>query len=143
MPYLRGVHEPFPLPWEETVPALLTSQRSQFCMYTSLTPKPMTVVFGLGTRLHLHMCARLENGVLHNTKCDLHNSVNSICVHRNWTLVCFVTSWGSGHDHNRTFFKVNTNTHRHCTLQAHESCEACASVCLTMKNGIPLVITAL
>ena len=30
--------------------------------------RPMTVVFGLGTRLCLHMRTKLENGVLHNVK---------------------------------------------------------------------------
>ena len=33
---------------------------------TSLAPSPMTVVFGLGTRLHLRMRTTLENGVLPN-----------------------------------------------------------------------------
>ena len=37
----------------------------QFHLYTSLAPRPMTVVFGLGTRRHVHM-RTLENGVLHN-----------------------------------------------------------------------------
>ena len=32
--------------------------------WTSLTPKPMTVVFGLGTRLRVYMCTASENGVL-------------------------------------------------------------------------------
>ena len=56
MPYLCGVHEPFPQPWEETVPVVLAS----------LIPKPMTVVIGLGMRLDVRMRTRLENGVLRN-----------------------------------------------------------------------------
>ena len=32
----------------------------------SLTPRPMTVVFGLGTRQGVHMHTRLENGVVRN-----------------------------------------------------------------------------
>ena len=32
------------------------------------------------------------------------NSVNSASVHRNWTWVCFVTSWGHGLNRNRMFF---------------------------------------
>jgi len=32
----------------------------------SLAPRPMTVVFGLGTRLHVHMRTTFENGVLRN-----------------------------------------------------------------------------
>ena len=37
-------------------------------------------------------------------KCSLHNYVNSASVNRNWTWVCFATSWGSGVGHNGTFF---------------------------------------
>ena len=33
---------------------------------TSLIPRPMIVVFGLGTRLHVCMHTKLENGVLRN-----------------------------------------------------------------------------
>ena len=33
---------------------------------TSLAPRPMTVVFGLGMRLHVRMCTTFENGVLRN-----------------------------------------------------------------------------
>ena len=39
---------------------------SRFRLCTSLVPRPMIMVFGLGTRLHLHMCTTLENGVLRN-----------------------------------------------------------------------------
>ena len=43
-----------------------TGQRAQFRVSTSLVPRPMTVVFGLGTRLHVCMRTRLGNGVLCN-----------------------------------------------------------------------------
>ena len=33
---------------------------------TSVVPRPMSVVFGLGTRLPVRMRTKLENGVLHN-----------------------------------------------------------------------------
>ena len=49
-PYLCGVHKPCPLLREETVPAVRVVN-SQFCLCTSLIPRPMIVVFGLGTRL--------------------------------------------------------------------------------------------
>jgi len=39
---------------------------SRFYVCTSLAPRPMTVVFGLGTRLRVRMCTTLENGVLSN-----------------------------------------------------------------------------
>ena len=32
----------------------------------SVVPRPMNVVFGLGTRLCVRMRTKLENGVLHN-----------------------------------------------------------------------------
>ena len=60
-PYLR--HNPWQLLREETVPAVLSSQ---FHVCTSLAPRPMTVVFGLGMRLHVRMRKTLENGVLRN-----------------------------------------------------------------------------
>ena len=39
---------------------------TMWCVCTNLAPRPMTVVFGLGTKLRLRMHTRLENGVLHN-----------------------------------------------------------------------------
>jgi len=48
---------------EETVPAELNSQ---FHVGTSVAPRPMTVVFGLGTRLRVRMRTTFENGVLCN-----------------------------------------------------------------------------
>ena len=41
-------------------------QRARFRVSTSLVPRAMTVVFGLGTRLHVRMRTRSENGVLRN-----------------------------------------------------------------------------
>ena len=63
--YMCGVHKPCPLLREETVPAMcVVNSQSRLC--TSLVPRPMIVVFGLGTRLHMCMCTTLENGVLRN-----------------------------------------------------------------------------
>ena len=42
--------------------SLLTGER----VCTNLVPRPMTVVFGLGTKLRLRMRTTLENGVLRN-----------------------------------------------------------------------------
>ena len=39
---------------------------SQFRLCTSLAPRPMTVVFGLGMILYVRMHTKLENGVLRN-----------------------------------------------------------------------------
>ena len=38
----------------------------RFHVCTSLAPRPITVVFGLGMRLRVRMCTTLENGVLCN-----------------------------------------------------------------------------
>ena len=37
-----------------------------FCLCTSLVPRSMIVLFGLGTRLHVHMRTNLENCILQN-----------------------------------------------------------------------------
>ena len=42
------------------------STRAQFQMCAILAPRPMTMVFGLGTRLCVRMRITLENGVLQN-----------------------------------------------------------------------------
>ena len=49
---------------------------TQFRMCTSLVPRLMTIVFGMGTRLPMHMRARLENGVQRNRQqpCSAVNS---------------------------------------------------------------------
>ena len=44
---------------------MLAVLNSRFHVCTSLAPRPMTVVFGLGTRLRVRM-RTLENGVLRN-----------------------------------------------------------------------------
>ena len=74
VPYLR--HKPWQLidSWQlsmatttgrdHTLAARLVN--SWFHVCTSLTLRPVTVVFGLGTRLRVHMHRTLENGVLHN-----------------------------------------------------------------------------
>ena len=50
---------------EETVPAVHVVN-SRFCSYTTLVPRPMLVVFGLGMRLYVHVRTKSENGVLRN-----------------------------------------------------------------------------
>ena len=51
---------------------------SQSHLYTSLVPRPMIVVFGLVTRLHVHMRTTLENGVLCNGQ-QPQSVVNGFC----------------------------------------------------------------
>ena len=45
---------------------MLAVLNSRFHVCTSLAPRPMTVAFGLGTRLRVRMRTTLENGVLRN-----------------------------------------------------------------------------
>ena len=48
VPYLHG----------ETIPAVLILVNAQFCVWTSFISRPMSMVFGLGMRLHVDMCTR-------------------------------------------------------------------------------------
>ena len=45
--------------------------------YTCLAPRPMTMVFVLGTRLHVHLRTKLENGILCNRQ-QPGSAVNSL-----------------------------------------------------------------
>ena len=60
-------HDLFLWLWERVY-----GQHAQFCVCTSVVPRAMTVVFGLGMRLH----TRLENVVLRN-KQKSGNAVNT------------------------------------------------------------------
>ena len=71
--YLR--HKLCQLLQEETVPAIRWLPAG-FYVCTSLAPRPLTVVFGLGMRLRVHMRTTLENGILHNGQ-QLGRAVNS------------------------------------------------------------------
>ena len=48
------------------MPAVRCAGQPRFQACTSLAPRPMTVVFGLGTRLRVRMRTTFENGVLRN-----------------------------------------------------------------------------
>ena len=65
--YLRchTSHERTPTWVNKFSPIQVHSQRVRFRVSTSLIPRAMTVVFGLGTRLHVCI-TRLENGVPRN-----------------------------------------------------------------------------
>ena len=52
-------------PWHGRDRASRT-QLARFHVCSSLAPRPMTVVFGLGMRLRVRMHTALENGVLRN-----------------------------------------------------------------------------
>ena len=49
---------------ELSEPLRVVNLRFRLC--TSLVPRPMVVVVGLGTRLHVRMRTTLENGILRN-----------------------------------------------------------------------------
>ena len=62
---------------EKTVTAMRTA-RWLFRLCSSLASRPMTVVFGLGTRLCVRMRTQLENGVLSNAQ-QPQSVVNGFC----------------------------------------------------------------
>ena len=65
--YLCGVHKPCPLLREETMPVQCQcSGQLVISLVTSLVPRLTIVIFGLGTRLLVHMRTKLQNGVLCN-----------------------------------------------------------------------------
>ena len=61
-------------------------QHGQFHVCTSLVPKPMTAVNGLGTRLDVHMRTRLKNGVLCNEQ-QSGSAVNSFFDHSKFEVM--------------------------------------------------------
>ena len=62
---------------EKSVLAMRTA-RWPFRLCTSLASRPMTVVFGLGTRLRVRMRTKFENGVLSNGQ-QPQSVVNGFC----------------------------------------------------------------
>ena len=67
-------------------------QRTRFHVCTSLVPKPITVVIGLGTRLDVHMHTRLENGVLRNGQ-QLGSAESSFFDHSKFEAMKSLSSW--------------------------------------------------
>ena len=72
-------------------------QHTRFHLCTSLIPKPMTVVIGLGTRL-VHVRTRLENGVLHNGQ-QPGSAVDSFFDHSKFEATYEVIEWLVGKLH--------------------------------------------
>ena len=60
--YLCGVHKTCPSATERDRVSRACGQ----LLCTIVVPRPMSVVFDLGTRLRVRMRTKLENGVLHN-----------------------------------------------------------------------------
>ena len=60
--------------------------------YTSLAPRPMTVAFGLGTRLRVRMRTTLENGVLRNEQ-PSGSDVNNVFYPGNFEAMKTLSDW--------------------------------------------------
>ena len=60
------VHKPCPLQREETMPVQCASGQLAISLVTSLVPRLTILLFGMGTRLLVHMRAKSQNGVLLN-----------------------------------------------------------------------------
>ena len=76
-------------------------------MCTSLAPRPMTGVFGLGMRLCVCMCTTIENAVPHNRQ-QLATSVNSFIDQSNFVAMKTL----SGHN------KMNAHWVHKCSVKA-------------------------
>ena len=68
------------------------ASRIQLAIHASLAPRPMTVVFGMGTRLRVRMHTALENGVLRNEQ-PLGSAVNNFFDHGNFEAMKTLSGW--------------------------------------------------
>ena len=86
------------------------SSHARFHACTSLVPKPMTVVNGLGMRLDVHMHTRLKNVVLRNRE-QPGSAGNSFFDYSEFEAIKSLSGWNAacsdGH-HICTKIKVST-----------------------------------
>ena len=75
------------------MPAVLNSR---FHVCTSLTPRPMTVVFGMGTRPRVRMRTKLENGVLSNGQ-QPQSVVNGFVDQGEFEAMKTLSGWEAAH----------------------------------------------
>ena len=76
---------------------------------TSLAPRPMTVVFGLGTRLRVRMRTTLENGVLRNEQ--LSGSAMNFFDQGNFEAMKTLSGWEAAHcDKHQFRAKIKVST---------------------------------
>ena len=79
-------------------------------MSTSLAPRPMTVMFGLGTRLRVCMRTTLENGILHNEQ-PSGSAVNNFFDQGNFEAMNTLSSLEAAHcDENQFRAKIKVST---------------------------------
>ena len=77
---------------------------------TSLAPKPMTVVFGLGTSLHVRIHTTLENGILRNEQ-PSGSAVNSFFDQGSFEDMKMLSSWEAAHcDEHQFCAKMKVST---------------------------------
>ena len=67
-----------------------------FRLCTSLASRLMTVVFGLGTRLHVRMRTKLENGVLSNGQ-QPQSVVNGFVDQGEFKAMKTLSGWEAAH----------------------------------------------
>ena len=109
-PYLRSVHEPFPQPREETIPVVPVGQRARFHACTSLVPKPMTMVIGLGMRLDVRMRTRLKNGI-HRNREQPGSAGNSFFDYSKYKAIKSLSGWDAAHcDEHQFCAKIKVST---------------------------------
>ena len=85
-------------------------QWARFHVWTSLIPKPMTTVIGLGMRLDVRMHTRLENGVFRNWQ-QPGSAENNFFDHSKFEAMKLLSGWEavrSNEDQFRTKIKVST-----------------------------------
>ena len=79
-------------------------------MSTSLAPRPITVVFGLGMRLHVRMHTTLENGILNNEQ-SLGSAVNKFFNHGKFEAMKTLSGWEAAHcDKHQFHAKIKVST---------------------------------
>ena len=94
---------------EETVPAVRVVN-SRFHSCTSLVPRPTIVAFDLGTRLHVHMCTKLENGVLCNGQ-PTQSVVNGFSDQGEFEAMKTLSGWEAAHcDEHQFHAKIKMST---------------------------------
>ena len=82
---------------------------SRFRLCTSLVPRPTIVAFELGTRLHVHMRTKLENGVLRNGQPTL-SVVNGFSDQGKCEAIKTLSGWEAARDEHQFRAKTKVST---------------------------------
>ena len=85
-------------------------QRARFHACTSLVPKPITVVIGLGMRLDVRMRTRFKNGVLRNGQ-QLGSAGNSFFDYSEFEAMKSLSGWVAARcDEHQFHAKIKVST---------------------------------